>query len=1113
MLRSVEVAVLGPIEVRLGGRAVDLGTPKQRALVAALALSRGRPVSVDTIVDLLWRDRPPPGVTATLQAYVSGLRRVIEPDRERRTPATVLVTVAPGYALRAGSDGVDAQVFETTVSEQHHGLQAPRSMSEDDLRMAVSRIDEALGLWRGTPYGELEEADPAVAERARLAELRLVALEDRAVAELALGHHATVAGELEAMTREHPLRERLWSLRALALTRAGRQADALEVLRTVRDVLDDELGIEPGVELRDLQTAVLRQDPSLDWVPPAVRSSTPAAPLPVPHPRRPEPEPAEEVAPWPMVGRDSDLDLLVAALNSAAAGTPSHAVITGDPGIGKSRLVAELAALARRQGAEVAVGLCSQDEGAPPLWPWLSVLESLGLEPPGAAESTDEGGRFRSWDLITRGVRAAAVERPLVVILEDLHWADASTLRVLRLLVETASRERLLVLTTWRAHPEPTGALADVAESLARRHATRLQLTGLGAEAVAEVFEGIAHNRPSGPQADALRERTDGNPFFLVEYARLAGDHPDLARLVADSDPPTGVQEVLTRRLGRLPDATVKALRTAAVIGRSFDAGTLAAATGVDPEDLLDVVEPAEAAGLVREDGVDRFLFGHALVADTLVRGVSASRRARIHARIAVALSGSRGRETEQARHWLAAGPAYAAQAWRSAATAAEVARRLFAHEEAAELLRAALDAMSGDPAATPRERYDTLLDLIDAYRWSAMWPELTASVEEAVVVAQALGDAELVARAAIATTQGALWQSAGHGQVHTRIVEALRACLSDLPAEDGALRCRVLLSLGNELYYGAPFEERQALVDSALDMARRLGDKELLLDACQIAFVSLWRAANAPERLALADEAVGLAKECGSERSFVVSATLRAVALGELGRPSEMWPAVEVARAEAIRLRIPYGLLVLDSLVLPWHAMAGRFEECDALVERIQRLDSQITLEQSEDATAGAMIALSMWKGTSAGAAEMLKEMEGGPFPISATVVAFLWRGGAEELARDYARHHEFRLDTDDWFSLLAWCNAAEVALHCQDPGLGARVLDRLAPYAGRSCVAGSGNAAGPVDAFLALAAASVGDVALATQHAESALRLCASWDVPLVAQWLGDQRNRYRF
>jgi len=146
----VELAVLGPVEVRLDGRAVDLGTPKQRSLVAALALSRGRPVSVDAIVDLLWGDQSPPGVTATLQAYVSGLRRVLEPQRQRRAPATVLVTVAPGYALRVPPDASDSAAFEAAVNQGHRRLQALTAstgggLSDVDLREVVTRLEAVLG--------------------------------------------------------------------------------------------------------------------------------------------------------------------------------------------------------------------------------------------------------------------------------------------------------------------------------------------------------------------------------------------------------------------------------------------------------------------------------------------------------------------------------------------------------------------------------------------------------------------------------------------------------------------------------------------------------------------------------------------------------------------------------------------------------------------------------------------------------------------------------------------------------------------------------------------------------------------------------------------------------
>ena len=266
---AVRVCVLGATEVWRDDQQVDLGTRKRRALVAALALSGGHPVSVDALVDLLWGDSPPDAVANTLQAYVSGLRKSLEPDRAPRTPASVLLTVAPGYALRVPEGDLDATRFDRLVSGVHRRLGTrgtwwePPGLTDDVISECLADVDEALALWRGTPYVDLEEAPPAVAERARLEELRSVALEDRAVLRLALGDHGTVAAELESLTAAYPLRERLWGLRAVALARAGRQADALDALRGVREVLDRELGLEPSVQLRDLQTAVLRQDPAL----------------------------------------------------------------------------------------------------------------------------------------------------------------------------------------------------------------------------------------------------------------------------------------------------------------------------------------------------------------------------------------------------------------------------------------------------------------------------------------------------------------------------------------------------------------------------------------------------------------------------------------------------------------------------------------------------------------------------------------------------------------------------------------------------------------------------------------------------------------------------------
>ncbi|WP_244929340.1 BTAD domain-containing putative transcriptional regulator [Nocardioides sp. W7] len=1098
------------------GVRIDLGTPKQRALVAGLALARGRAVSVDGIVDLLWGDEPPPGSVATLQGYVSSLRRVLEPDRARRAPASVLVTVAPGYALRLPEDAIDAVRFEREVADTHARLQAVPALGESpldtaELAAAVSVLDTALARWRGTPYSELSEAAGAVAERHRLEELRLVALEDRAVAGLALGHHRTVAAELEALTDAHPLRERLWWLRALALTRSGRQADALEALGRVREVLDVELGLEPSVELRTLQTAVLRQDPALEWVAPAAAvptASVPVVPAPVPPPVRP----AEVVAPWPMVGRSAELQLLEAALEAAEGGRARYAVLTGEPGIGKSRLAAELAALARARGAQVLVGQCSQDDGAPPLWPWRTVLQALDADVD-LGEVADTGGQFRQAELVAGVLRAAATRAPTVVVLEDLHWADGATLRVLRLVAETTEAARLLVLGTWRDHPAPTGALADLAETLARRHAVRVQLGGLDRESVAGIVEGVTSARPSGELAEHLRSRTDGNPFFLVEYARLAGERADLDTLLDDEGPPTGVSEVLTRRLGRLPEETLALLRTAAVVGRAFDTPTLAGASGVDEDDVLDLVEPALVAGLVHEDGIDEFRFAHALVRDTLRSTMSASRRARAHARVAEVLASAVGRETEVAVHWRAAGPAYARRAWQAAVDAALIARALHAHDEAAALLTDALDSLDADPESTPQAQYAVLMQLVDAYRWAALLPQLVATVERAVAVAREIGDPAAVAGAAIAPTFGTLWRSAPDGEVNDTVVTALRTSLAGLPEGDSALRARVLLALANELHHRTSFADRRALVDEAFAIARRLGDDMLLVDACQVACVSLWVARTAAERLAWTTESMALAAELGEERAHLVSACLQAVAYGELGRRPEFDEAVREAREEARRLRIAYGETVLDSAEIPWLAMAGRFDRCAERLEHLARTARQISHDFADHAVVSATIAVRLWEGRCAEVVALLASWSGPAHEVPAVVTAFLLRAGREEEARAHHAEHGARVEQDTIVSLANACFAAEVALRLADAELGAACRKVLEPLADLACSFGSDLNVGPVRAYLALAAAAAGDREAATSYADRAVAQCEEWRVPLVGLWLAEARERHGF
>ena len=484
-----------------------------------------------------------------------------------------------------------------------------------------------------------------------------------------------------------------------------------------------------------------------------------------------------------------------------------------------------------------------------------------------------------------------------------------------------------------------------------------------------------------------------------------------------------------------------------------------------------------------------------------------------MHARVAEALESRPGRESETARHWLAAGPAYAGQAWRAARAAAEAARRVHAYGEVAELLEGAIESLEKDPTATAADRYDLLMPLADAHRWRADWDALHLTVQRAIAVADELGDVERLASAASAMTVGALWQSAHYGTTHDEVIAALRRSMEGLPDADGAMRCRVMLALANELYYTSSFEERTALVEQAVAMADRLGDDALQIDARQVGSVALWQPDTTELRYDMAREAMERAEATGNERGYVAAATMVTAFLGELGRIAEMREMLAVARERAERLQFPYGLLVLDSLEVPWLAMAGRFDEAEVLLERLGRLVQEVSMRQAEDAWAGSLLTLRLWQQRTAEVVPVMHSFEDGPLPVTPILVFFLLWGGEEEAAKEHSRTHPLVLAPADWMAMLNWGCAAQASLGLGDPALAAEAYAALAPYAGRTICAGSGNSLGPVDSALAQAAAAVGDLELAGRHADDALRQIEEWQIPLAAQWLRGQRDRYQF
>ncbi|HZZ45888.1 MAG TPA: BTAD domain-containing putative transcriptional regulator, partial [Pseudonocardia sp.] len=329
----MDFRVLGPLEVMRDGVRVEPGSPKQRALLIDLLVRHGEVVSRDQLIEDLWAGSPPSTGLGVLQNYVSQLRKAIGPG--------LLATRGQGYALDIAPDALDAVRFERLVQQ----ARAARAAGDPD--NAAAHLGRARALWRGPALADVVGEPFALPEIARLTELRIAAAELEVEVELDAGRHQEVVGRLERLLADHPLRERLWVLLMHALYRSGRQADALQAYQKARRHLADELGIEPSAELRDLESAVLRQDPGL--------LSRARAVAPSPGPSMPARMPVPPAA--PIVGRVAERAVLAAFVDDVRAGhRQGLMLLQGEPGIGKSRLLTELAAHVVAGGGRVLAG-------------------------------------------------------------------------------------------------------------------------------------------------------------------------------------------------------------------------------------------------------------------------------------------------------------------------------------------------------------------------------------------------------------------------------------------------------------------------------------------------------------------------------------------------------------------------------------------------------------------------------------------------------------------------------------------------------------------------------------------------------------------------------------
>src|SRR3954451_8696670 len=578
----MQFQILGPLRVTNGDeREIALGGAKPAAVLAMLLLRAGEVVPADRLIEDLWDGAPPATASKTLQVHMSRLRRALG---ERR-----IDTTAGGYVLDVEPEQIDARRFETMVAAGNAAL------ADGGHARASGRRRAPLDLWRGEPLADFSYASFAQDEIARLDGLRTVALEAAIEAELALGRHAGLIPELKFLVKRYPLSEHLRAQLMLALYRAGRQAEALGVYRVGRTILVDQHVIEPSEELRELERAILSQDASLALA-------------------DPEPRPAAQVQRprGTLVGYEAELRALEELLECALAGDGGVALVAGEPGVGKTRLADELAAVARARGARVIWGRCWTGAGAPAYWAWTQVLRDVtgDREPPtstavATAQPADEG-LFRLYETVTATLTHAAAEQPLMIVLDDLHAADQATLGLLEFVAGAFLEAGILLIVTYRdsAHALSRDLAATLATVTRLSDALQLVLTGLSVEDTAHFIEVSAGVAPMPRLAGAIHDASSGNPLFVTELVRLLQAEDRIRELDDERQLliPKGIDQVIERRLERLPEACRASLGAAAVIGREFDLDLLSRITSQTPAALLEQMDAAVDARIIETD-------------------------------------------------------------------------------------------------------------------------------------------------------------------------------------------------------------------------------------------------------------------------------------------------------------------------------------------------------------------------------------------------------------------------------------------------------------------------------------------------------------------------------
>lgn len=845
--------------------------------------------------------------------------------------------------------------------------------------------------------------------------------------------------------------------------------------------------------------------------------------------------------PSAFVGRKAELAALLTGLDDAIAGRGRLFLIGGEPGIGKSRLADELAAQAKACGIRALWGRCWEAGGAPAYWPWVQSLRSqlrdcdkdtlraqlgpggchvaqiipeireLFLDASVPLSSDPDSARFGLFSAVVDFLRNVARVQPMLLVLDDLHAADAPSLLLLQFLAGELADSRLVVVGTYRdTDLDPDHPLDATLVELARHRVTHsLTLTGLAVSDVARFIELTIGRTPPGGLVAAVHGETEGNPLFVGELARLLARDGELDPL-GDAASwrlhiPQGIKQVIRRRINPLSDECRHVLSVASVVGREFEPEVLEHVSALPAGRLPELLEEATGARVIIEapHSLGRLRFAHALMRETLYDDLSPTRRMRLHRQVGEALEALYARNldphlAELAFHFIEAVPVGEVEkAVFYARSAGDRALRLLAYEEAVRLYETALQALDLKEVADELLRCDLLLALGDARARAGEFPKAKESFLRAADIARALGAPAHLARAALGYGGRFVWE-AGRGDPH--LVRLLDDALIGLGTEDSSLRARVMARLaGGPLRDDRAREPRAMFSHHAVEMAQRLGDPDTLAYALDGRYAAVWWPENLEERLAIATELVQAAHAARDRERALQGYHYRCLALLELGDMAGVSAELDAQAQLAEELRQPahhwYVAVVRATLA----TFQGRFQEAEELIPHALALGQRA---HGPMATVYHTLQLYALRREQA----RLEELEPTvrrvahdfpTYPVLRCVLAHLCAElGQEGEARsvfDRLAADEFAglpLD-DEW--VFSMSLLADVAERLGDVPRAATLYRLLLPYSARNAVSNPDMCIGSVSRSLGILAGMAGQWRDAARHFEDALAMNA--------------------